>query len=38
MLIAGFKKILLKSFELSKTELEDLLIFKDCDYLIVIKD
>ena len=30
---------IIKSFELSKTQLEDLLmLFKDCDYLIVIKD
>ena len=41
MLIAGFLRedFIKKSFELSKTELEDLLmLFKDCDYLIVIKD
>ena len=40
MLIAGFLRRLYKAkFKLPKTDLEELLVvFKDCDYLIVIKD
>lgn len=41
MLIAGFLRedFIKQSFKLPKTDLEELLVvFKDCDYLIVIKD